>query len=256
MVVAAAVTVAVLAAVTVKLHLITYTLEEPASCTALAPGATAYKLTPEQAAVASTIAASATRLGLPNHAVTIGLATALQESKLRNLKHGDLDSVGVFQQRPSMGWGSKGQLHSPDYAASAFFSSLTDLPNWQSLSVNDAAQAVQRSGFPDAYGKWEPEGRALARDLTGEVAAGFTCHFGAVRTFMDQGIYKAMAAELGTTGVALAPNGAGGWTVASWLVAHARQYSVHTITYAGYRWTTKSATWRYVGGSTKAVTFS
>jgi hypothetical protein len=253
--VAVTLTVAVLAAVSVKLHLITYTLEEPASCTALGAGPTTYKLTPEQAAVATTIAASAKRLGLPNHAVTVGLATALQESKLRNLKHGDRDSVGVFQQRPSMGWGSKQQLHSPDYAASAFFSSLGDLPNWQTLSVNDAAQAVQRSAFPAAYGKWEAEGRALARDLTGEVAAGLTCRFGAVRTFMDQTVSKAMAAELGTTGVTLA-SGATGWTVATWLVAHARQYSVHTISYGGYRWTTKAAGWRYVGGTTGAVTFS
>jgi hypothetical protein len=73
---------------------------------------------------------------------------------------------------------------------------------------------------------------------------------------MDQGVSRAMTTELGTTGGTLAANGAGGWTVATWLVAHARQYSVHTITYGGYRWTTKAAAWQYVGGTTKDVTFS
>ena len=243
--------------VSVKLRLVSFTADTPASCVALGDGATTYKLSPEQAAIATTVAASAKRLGLPNHAVTVGLATALQESKLRNLDYGDLDSLGAFQQRPSMGWGNRRQLQNPRYAASAFFTNLAALDGWQALSVNDAAQAVQRSAFPKAYGKWEPEARALARDLTGEVPAGLSCHYTALRTFLDQSVYRAMTDELGTTGSSLPAGGPNGWTVATWLVAHARQYSVHTVTFAGYRWSTRAGIWQQLRGATgPAVTFS
>src|SRR5262249_38622142 len=156
----------------VELRLVTFAPQPPKSCTAPGDGDVVYKLTAEQAAMATTITATAKRLQLPNHAVTVGLATALQESGLRNLDHGDRDSVGVFQQRPSKGWGTPKQLQTPDYAASAFFESLGQLPNWQALSVNDAAQTVQHSAYPQAYGRWEVKARALARDLTGEVPMG------------------------------------------------------------------------------------
>ena len=143
--------------------------------TATETSAIAYTLTPTQAANAATIAAVGRRNGLPDHAVTVALATALQESKLINLPYGDRDSIGLFQQRPSQGWGTPQQLQDPVYAAQAFYERLVKVPGWQTAAVTTAAQAVQRSGAPYAYADWEPEARALARAFTGEAAAGFTC---------------------------------------------------------------------------------
>lgn len=105
-------------------------------------------------------------LGVPNYGIVIALATAAQESHLRNLDYGDLDSVGLFQQRPSSGWGTVSQIRDPRYAARAFYggpasntpgstSGLLDISGWQHMSLTDAAQAVQRSAFPEAYAKWE-----------------------------------------------------------------------------------------------------
>tara|TARA_R110002051_G_scaffold60546_9_gene110925 strand:- start:33903 stop:35681 length:1779 start_codon:yes stop_codon:yes gene_type:complete len=97
-------------------------------------------------------------------AAVIGLATAMQESTMRNLDGGDRDSVGLFQQRPSAGWGTIEQITTPEYSAGKFFQGLTDVDGWQAMAVTDAAQAVQISGFPDAYAKWE----TLARSLVAE----------------------------------------------------------------------------------------
>ncbi len=105
-------------------------------------------------------------LGVPNYGIVIALATAAQESHLRNLDYGDLDSVGLFQQRPTSGWGTVSQIRDPRYSARAFFggpnsptpgetSGLLDIHRWQHMSLTDAAQAVQRSAFPEAYAKWE-----------------------------------------------------------------------------------------------------
>ncbi|HEY0692117.1 MAG TPA: hypothetical protein VGD71_24125 [Kribbella sp.] len=96
--------------------------------------------------------------------------TALQESQLQNLTYGDRDSVGIFQQRPSSGWGTVAQILDPRYSAEAFFGGptppsppgLVDINGWQSMSYNDAAQAVQVSGFPNAYGQHEQEARDIA----------------------------------------------------------------------------------------------
>ena len=87
----------------------------------------------------------AKRRGLPNHAVTVALAAALQESKLYNVNYGDRDSVGIFQQRPSQGWGTPAQLIDPAYAANAFYSHLEKIPTWRTLEVAKAAQLVQHS---------------------------------------------------------------------------------------------------------------
>ncbi len=128
---------------------------------------TIYKMDPEQLQNASLIADVAMRRGLPEQAVIVALATAQQESKLRNIDYGDADSVGLFQQRPSQGWGSKEQILDPLYSAGKFFDALVKVRNWQNLTVAAAAQAVQRSAFPDAYTSWQPYGTALAAALTG-----------------------------------------------------------------------------------------
>jgi hypothetical protein len=125
-------------------------------------------VTAEQAANAATIAEVATARGLPDRAVVIALATARQESGLRNLDHGDRDSLGLFQQRPSQGWGTPEQVRDPVYAAGEFYERLVGVPNWQTGRLTDVAQTVQRSGFPEAYQKHE----AIAVALTAALRAG------------------------------------------------------------------------------------
>ncbi|MFL6053788.1 MAG: hypothetical protein ACJ72W_12870 [Actinoallomurus sp.] len=107
---------------------------------------------------------------MPDHAVTVALATAMQESRLKDLPGGDRDSAGLFQQRPSQGWGTHAQIVDPVHAATAFYQRLKTLPGWKQLSVTEAAQDVQHSATPDAYAQWEPQARAIASALTGERA--------------------------------------------------------------------------------------
>jgi cell wall-associated NlpC family hydrolase len=115
----------------------------------------------QQVANAAIIVAVGRQLTVPARGWVIAVAAAMQESGLRNLPGGDRDSLGLFQQRPSTGWGTPTQLLDPVYAATRFYTALTDLPGWQNLPLTVAAQAVQRSGFPDAYAKWEPDALAL-----------------------------------------------------------------------------------------------
>lgn len=125
----------------------------------------ALALTLDQAEDATTIAAVAKRLRLPDHAVTVALATALQESKLHNVPFGDRDSVGLFQQRPSQGWGTVADLMDPEHSAGLFLDRLAKVPGWESLSVTAAAQAVQRSAYPGAYQRHQPVAEQLAAAL-------------------------------------------------------------------------------------------
>ncbi|MFC9289597.1 heavy metal transporter [Streptomyces sp. NPDC057052] len=140
-----------------------------------ADAAAAYEFTPEQAVNAATIAAVGTNRNMPRRAVTIALATALQESALRNLDHGDRDSLGLFQQRPSQGWGSAREVTDPAYAANIFYEHLAKVPDYTELPLTVAAQRVQRSGYPEAYAKHEPDAALLAAALTGTSAASLTC---------------------------------------------------------------------------------
>jgi len=123
-------------------------------------------LTDEMAANARLIIQTGRRLGVPDRGIVVALAAAMQESGLRNLNYGDRDSVGMFQQRPSTGWGTAAQLQNPTYATELFYGGpsnpnagrtrgLLDIHGWQSMSIAQAAQAVQISAYPDAYAKWE-----------------------------------------------------------------------------------------------------
>ncbi|MEV6530202.1 heavy metal transporter [Streptomyces sp. NPDC048448] len=134
-----------------------------------------YEFTPDQAVNAATISAVGTSRRLPERAVAIALATALQESNLRNIKHGDRDSLGLFQQRPSQGWGTTKEIMDPTYAAGVFYEHLTKVPGYTRLPLTVAAQRVQRSGYPQAYAKHEPDATMLAAALTGRAAATLTC---------------------------------------------------------------------------------
>jgi peptidoglycan DL-endopeptidase CwlO len=114
-----------------------------------------------QLANARTIIETGLQLGVPRRGLVVALATAMQESTLRNLNYGDRDSVGLFQQRPSSGWGTVAELTTPTIAARKFFTALLDVPGWEGMPVTVAAQRVQRSAFPLAYARWEPVATAL-----------------------------------------------------------------------------------------------
>ncbi|MFI5887973.1 C40 family peptidase [Streptomyces sp. NPDC051554] len=119
----------------------------------------------EQVPNAKTIQATGVAMNIPARGQIVALATALQESRLRNLTYGDRDSLGLFQQRPSQGWGTANEILDPVHSATTFYEALEKVSGWQSLSVTQAAQAVQRSGFRDAYAKWEPLATALQQAI-------------------------------------------------------------------------------------------
>ncbi len=143
-------------------------------CTATV-GDRTVRVSTRQAENASLIAAIAIQRQLPARAVTIALATAYQESKIANLNGGDRDSLGIFQQRPSQGWGTPEQILDPVYATNAFYDALEQVSGYRELEVTVAAQTVQRSGFPDAYADHEADARVLASALTGNSRAALTC---------------------------------------------------------------------------------
>jgi murein DD-endopeptidase MepM/ murein hydrolase activator NlpD len=146
------------------------------SCTVGTTGLTIDELDDEQRQNAGIILGVAVQLNVPPKGQAIAIATAMQESGLRNLNYGDRDSLGLFQQRPSTGWGSPAQVTTPEYAAKAFFggpgsptgnTGLLDIPKWQDLELTVAAQSVQRSAFPTAYAKWEGLANDVVRNLAG-----------------------------------------------------------------------------------------
>jgi LysM repeat protein len=133
-------------------------------------------LTDEMRANARILVAVGQELGVPAEGIVVALAAAMQESSLRNINYGDRDSVGVFQQRPSAGWGAAEELLNVTHAARLFYGGpsnpnsgltrgLLDVPGWQSMTVTQAAQAVQVSAHPDAYAKWEKSARAWYAEL-------------------------------------------------------------------------------------------
>lgn len=137
-------------------------IDEVSSCLPVAAvSADATDYTPEQVSNAATILKVGKQLGVPSEGWVIAIAAAIQESGLRNLRYGDRDSLGLFQQRPSQGWGTRAQITNPAYAATQFYRHLLDLPGWQRMSLTRAAQAVQRSAFPLAYAAHEQAARYL-----------------------------------------------------------------------------------------------
>jgi hypothetical protein len=149
-------------------------LIEAQPCTARVGGHTV-ELTAEQAENAALIAGVSVRRGMPARAASIALATAYQESKLYNLEGGDRDSLGLFQQRPSQGWGTRKQILDPHFATTAFYDALHEVDGYQGMRITAAAQEVQRSGFPEAYADHEQDARVLASALTGQSFHAFSC---------------------------------------------------------------------------------
>lgn len=214
-------------------------------------------LQPEQAANATTIGAVASSRDLPERALAIALATAMQESGLRNLRDGDRDSLGLFQQRPSQGWGTAQQIVDPVYSANEFFDQLVKIPGYADLPLTVAAQRVQHSGYPQAYAKREGDASVLASALSGRVPS-LTCRVvpdeGAgnaaavraqlAREFGQQALPQQDASQASVDVPVVAP-GAGasagqasqhGWVLAQWAVAHAQALRIAEVSYAGRVW--------------------
>jgi hypothetical protein len=218
-------------------------------------GRAAVSLNPQQAAIAATIAGVAHRQALPPHAVVVAYAAALQESKLQNLSYGDRDSVGVFQQRPSEGWGPAAKLKDPVYASTKFFRALARVPDYLHQPVYKAAQAVQHSADGFAYLQYQGEAADLAASFTGRSAHGVWCWSGApdppkadlsaagralAQTFGPLGSRRAARPGDAPAMLVPVPRRALGWAVAAWLVTHAGSYGIHEVSYAGFRWRASS----------------
>jgi hypothetical protein len=211
----------------------------PGRCTLAGSSLT---LSTEEASSAATIAAVARTRGLPERAVVLALATAQQESRLRNLDYGDRDSLGLFQQRPSQGWGTEAQVQDPLYSAGIFYDRLVEIPGWDTGRLTDVAQAVQRSGFPEAYQQWEPMASEVAATLGSSEPARLDCRYEPAASAVGADVAGLAAAELQ---VRAAPRPGGdvvvdpavGWPGATWAVAQAERLHLVTVEYAGHRWT-------------------
>jgi len=201
----------------------------------------------EQAHFASIIAGVAVRRGLPPRAASIALATAYQETGIRNLDYGDRDSVGLFQQRSSQGWGTKKQLMDPDYAAGKFYDALVKINNWQTDDINDVAQKVQRSGHPEAYNDHETDARVLASALTGQSPAGFSCLDRSGTAGDTKGLRSALQQTFGNVDDSAdgsmitirAGSTRRAWAYAHYAVANASLYGVTTVKIKNRSWQTQ-----------------
>lgn len=255
---------AFLAVLTAGVLAVTGLLEivSPASrtCTARLPDGATYVLDADQADNAALIAAVAGRRQLPARAVTIAVATALQESKLRNIDHGDRDSVGIFQQRPSQGWGTVEQIMDPVYSTSAFFDALQRVTGYEDLPITVAAQAVQRSAYPEAYARHEARSRAFASALTGYSPASLTCDLAPNGPSESEGFTARLERDWGavpeggtgtlvnaTTLLSGVPAATAAWSVGQWAVATAEATGVSVVVVGDRRWERGTDGWQPAG---------
>lgn len=241
------------------------------TCTARGLG-TSHRYTADRVENAALISAVAVDRGLPPRAASIALATAYQESQLRNIDYGDRDSVGLFQQRPSQGWGSVEQIMDPVYSTNAFYDALVKIPRYASDDINDVAQKVQRSGYPEAYRDHETEGRLFASALTGQSGPNLTCSLDApgaaaspapLRADLEKQFPRSIQAGrlsaslqdvnaaagdapdgAGATALVIDPHGSAerGWSVANWAVAQAGHRGIIRVRYQGRVWNRADAT--------------
>ena len=241
-------------------------------CQATAAGASV-DFDPSQTAYAATIEAIAEKRGLPARAATIAIATAIQESKLRNLKYGDRDSVGLFQQRPSQGWGTVEQIKDPRYSAGRFYGALKKVKGWQEMRITDAAQKVQRSAYPEAYEKWADESKVLAAALTGRATGAVECVVPDTPAMRGSEAAAALLSSLRLdwgkklSGNARSAETAGltvqvtdpsvGWRFAHWLVSHASATGLERVRFGDLEWHAPEGKWQPVtdaqGAGTDAV---
>jgi hypothetical protein len=221
-----------------------------------------------QMANAATITAVGVRRSMPERAVVIALATALQESKLENREDGDRDSVGLFQQRPSQGWGDAEKIKDPRYAADRFYSALKRVKGWQKMRVTEAAQRVQRSAYPNAYDKWADEAAILARALTGRATGAVACTvtgspvvrgtaaaaalMKGLRLDWGKRLDNKAAAEQAAGLTVAVTDASAGWRYAHWLVSHASDTGLERVRFADLEWHAPDGKWQKVTGDADA----
>lgn len=223
----------------------TYRAYTGATCRVTA-GGQSFGFTPEQARNAATITAIAMKRGLPARAGTIALATSLQESNLQNVRYGDRDSLGLFQQRPSQGWGTEAEVLDPVHATNAFYDALVKIDGYPTMEITKVAQEVQRSAYPAAYADHEGQGRVLASTLSGHSPAGLGCRLGqSPAPVAADRLTTALLAETGQTGVAAGDGRTvtvhtsdeqSAWGVAEWAVASADAFAVARVDVADRSW--------------------
>lgn len=246
--------VAVIAGVSVAVWRGAGPLADPEECHAEVNGRSV-DLDPEQGRYAALTAAISVKRGMPARAATIAIATAIQESKLRNIDYGHSDSLGLFQQRPSIGgknpyWGTAAQVTNPAYAINRFYEELEKF-DYEGLAVTVAAQKVQRSAYPGAYADHEADARVLASALTGYSPGGaFSCvvHGGEKRGSAADviaslttafGDLDAERAERQDVRIRLSDDAAGertGWATAQYLVAWAGELKIRSVAFDGRIW--------------------
>jgi hypothetical protein len=218
---------------------------------------------------ASTIAAVGVKLGVPSYGIEIAEATARQESKFYNVTGGSYDSLGLFQQRPSQGWGTSSEIMDTTYSSTAFYNALLKVANWQSLALTVAAQDVQHSAYPDAYAAHADEGKVLTSAFTGTAGAALTCTLDGP-TFSAQATGSSGLTTLGQSVVADAQKQWGsasvedvsgsartfslavpsslsgtdatrrGWAYANWAVAKAEALGITQVGYDGKTWSSSN----------------
>jgi peptidoglycan DL-endopeptidase CwlO len=127
-------------------------------------------LDPEQRSIVELIIAIGKQRRLPPRAWQIAIQAGMTESRLHNLNYGDRDSLGIFQMRPSQGWGSVAQVTDPVYEINKFYDKLLMVPGWETQRPGESAQSVERSAFPSRYHQWEP----LAVNVIGAVGGDVT----------------------------------------------------------------------------------
>lgn len=199
-----------------------------------------------------------------------------------------MDSIGLFQQRPSQGWGTAEQVSDMTYATNIFYDHLLQVPDWETIPVEDAAQEVQRSGYPELYATWDAMARAWASGLTGERSAGVTCALEPATSSDADGLVAAIGGTLPNVNVSVvSPNGKTGtnngaatntasttltitlpdglsadnrtrlcWQTAGWLVTQARQYGIDALHADGMDWNRKAGTWTGTETAEQTITFT
>lgn len=220
----------------------------------------------DQSHYASIIAGLSVRRGLAPRAASIAIATVYQESGIRNLDYGDRDSLGLFQQRPSQGWGTKEQVMDPYHASDRFYDALVKVKGWESGDINDMAQAVQRSGHPNGYRRHVENARRIASSLTGETPASFTCRISnppvanpdRFAEFAERTLPKSAKIVRHSDRVVItSTTQQQAWAAAHIAVANTGWFGVKEVTVAGQKWTASKTTmspWTGNAGSGKTTT--
>jgi hypothetical protein len=217
-------------------------------------GDTRAQIDTEQARWTTLMAAIAQRRGLPPRATTIAIATAYQESKIHNLDYGDRDSAGLFQQRPSQGWGTREQVLDPQHSIGRFYDGLVKIKGYGSMSITDAAQRVQHSGYPGAYAQHENYARALASSLRGYSPAAFTCSINATAGGRTGAIADDVTAAFGAIPMDVSDHTvrfplsgrapdveARGWGLAHYTVGNATRLKISSVAFDGHRWSAENS---------------